>query len=176
MQKDSAQAYLRFAGMIATSMLLMYGLMYLNSYAIGHVRFSETRLYMTLIMGATMAVVMLGFMPSMYRSKAVNVGIVTAAVLTFGGSLALVRSQTTVADASWMRAMIPHHSIAILTSERAELQDVRVRALADGIAEAQRREIQEMDWLLDDLRAHGPATTEAEAVGREVPRFYAQGR
>jgi uncharacterized protein (DUF305 family) len=90
-------------------------------------------------------------------------------VVVFAGALALVRSQTTVDDTSYMRAMIPHHSIAILTSERAEIDDVRVRELADEIIEAQRREIAEMEWLIDDIEANGVADTDAEATERPVP-------
>lgn len=74
----------------------------------------------------------------------------------------LLRSQATVQDVTYMRAMIPHHSIAILTSERADISDPRVRALADGIIEAQRREIAEMDALIADLRGGPPATPEID--------------
>jgi len=83
----------------------------------------------------------------------------------------LVRSQSTVEDESYMRAMIPHHSIAILTSSRADLDDVRVRALADRIIEAQKREIEEMNWLLDDIEANGKTTNDAEGAARPVPEF-----
>ncbi|WP_370236395.1 DUF305 domain-containing protein [Brevundimonas sp.] len=148
--------YRRFAGMIAASTVIMYGLMYLNTWQWSHVHFSETRLYMALLMGATMAVVMLGFMWSMYRERAVNLAIVGGAVIVFAGSLWLVRSQATVGDVSYMRAMIPHHSIAILTSERANIRDPRVRELADGIIEAQRREIDEMEALIADLERNPP--------------------
>ncbi|WP_245157743.1 DUF305 domain-containing protein [Brevundimonas sp. A19_0] len=148
--------YRRFAGMIAASTVIMYGLMYLNTYQWSHVHFSETRLYMALLMGATMAVVMIGFMWSMYKERAVNLAIVGGAVIVFAGSLWLVRSQATVGDVSYMRAMIPHHSIAILTSERANIRDPRVRELADGIIEAQRREIDEMETLIADLERNPP--------------------
>ena len=150
-------SYRRFAGMIAASTVIMYGLMYLNTYQWSHVHFSETRLYMALLMGATMAVVMLGFMWSMYKERAVNLAIVGGAVIVFAGSLWLVRSQATVGDVSYMRAMIPHHSIAILTSERANIEDPRVRELADEIIEAQRREIDEMETLIADLERNPPA-------------------
>lgn len=150
--------YLRFAGMIATSTCVMYGLMYLNSAAPDHVYFSETRLFMALYMGAVMAVIMLAFMGHMLRNRAANVGIVFAATTVFAASLFLLRSQTTVQDVSWMSAMIPHHSIAILTSERADLSDPRVRDLAQGIVEAQRLEIDEMKALITDLQG-GPAAT-----------------
>lgn len=105
-------SYLRFFAMIATSTIVMFGLMYLNTYIISHAFFSETRAYMALLMGATMAVIMLGFMLSMYSNRALNVAIFASAVVVFGAALWLVRSQATVQDRSFMSAMIPHHSIA----------------------------------------------------------------
>jgi len=143
--------YARFGAMIATSTLVMFGLMYLNNYALDHVFFSETRAYMAVLMGATMAVVMLAFMWRMYENTTANAGILAAGALLFAASLWLVRSQETVEDVSWMRAMIPHHSIAILTSERAHISDPRVRQLADDIIAAQRREIAEMKTLIREL-------------------------
>ena len=112
--------YTRFIAMVTTSTLVMFGLMYLNTYALDHVYFSETRTWMAL---------------------------------------------------AWQKAMIPHHSIAILTSERARIEDKRVRELADGIIRAQRREIKEMQWLIKDIEENGKATTEAEAAARPVPEF-----
>tara|TARA_R100000655_G_scaffold48581_1_gene86015 strand:+ start:3118 stop:3606 length:489 start_codon:yes stop_codon:yes gene_type:complete len=144
--------YVRFAAMILTSTLVMFGLMYLNTYQADHAFFSETRSYMALIMGATMAIVMLSFMLHMYSNVTVNIIIYLVSIVIFAGSLWLVRSQTTVDDVSYMKAMIPHHSIAILTSERAQISDPRVRQLADEIIEAQRREIDEMKMLINDLQ------------------------
>ena len=119
----------------------------------GHVFFSQTRAWMTVIMVAGMAVVMLGFMQGMYKSKRINVAILGLAAVVFGGSLWLVRSQSTVDDVSYMKAMIPHHSIAILTSKRARIDDPRVRELANEIIAAQEREIAEMKALIDDLES-----------------------
>ena len=170
--REMTMSYGRFAAMIATSMVAMFIVMYLNSFEIfGHARWSETRFYMTFVMGATMAIVMLAFMLSMYRNTRVNVGIFVGSVVVFALALTLVRTQATVQDRSYMSAMIPHHSIAILTSERAEISDVRVRALADDIIEAQRREIGEMSWLIDDIGENGVAQTQAEADSRPVPEF-----
>jgi uncharacterized protein (DUF305 family) len=150
-------SYMRFAAMIATSTIVMFGLMYLNTYAIEHVRYSQTRTWMALVMGATMAVVMLSFMWKMYRNRTANVAILVGSVAVFVGALWLVRSQETVNDVSYMKAMIPHHSIAIMTSERAHIRDPRVRQLADEIIEAQVREIAEMNTLIADLEANPPA-------------------
>ncbi|MEO8647731.1 MAG: DUF305 domain-containing protein [Acidobacteriota bacterium] len=145
--------YGNFAAMIATSTVVMLGLMYLNTYALDHVFFSETRTYMAIYMGAAMTVIMLGFMWKMYANWRVSIGIVIGSAVVFALALWLVRSQETIEDVSWMKAMIPHHSIAILTSERAHISDPRVRKLADGIIEAQRREIDEMKALIKELEA-----------------------
>jgi uncharacterized protein (DUF305 family) len=146
------KAYARFGAMIATSTAAMLGLMYLNTYQLDHVFFSETRTYMALVMGAAMASIMLAFMLHMHTNRRVNVGIFVASAVVFSIALWLVRSQVTVDDVSYMKAMIPHHSIAILTSERARLSDPRVRKLADEIIESQRREIDEMKALIEDLQ------------------------
>lgn len=144
--------YAKFGVMIASSTIVMFGLMYLHTYSPDHVFFSQTRAWMAVIMGAAMAVVMLAFMWGMYPNRRANAGIVGVSVLLFALALWLVRSQRTVDDVSWMRAMIPHHSIAILTSERARIADPRVRRLADQIIQAQRREIDEMKALIDELQ------------------------
>ena len=168
---DRPHPYLRFGAMIVTSMVVMFGVMYLNTFQASHVEFSETRFYMTLLMGATMTVVMLAFMWSMYASRRVNVAILAAAAVVFGGGLWLVRSQVAVGDVAYMRGMIPHHSIAVLTSERADIDDLRVRALADDIIAAQCREIAEIQWLIDDIRKHGKSRDAAAAAERPVPEF-----
>ena len=149
--------YGHFAAMIATSTVVMFGLMYLNAYALDHVFFSQTRMWMALVMGATMAAIMIGFMWMMYKNRRANIAIVVGSAVVFGFALWLVRSQTTVDDVAYMRAMIPHHSIAILTSERAHIRDPRVRKLADGIIEAQVREIGEMKQLIAELSRNPPA-------------------
>jgi uncharacterized protein (DUF305 family) len=144
-------SYQRFLAMIATSTVVMFGLMYSTTYRFDHIWFSQTRFWMALYMGATMAVIMLGFMLSMYGDKRKNTAIFAVSAVLFASTLFLARDQTTVDDVSWMKAMIPHHSIAILTSERADIDDPRVRQLADKIIDAQRAEIAEMERLIADL-------------------------
>lgn len=144
-------SYWRFAAMIATSTLVMFGVMYLNTYTLEHVLWSETRVWMAFLMGAVMATVMLSFMLNMYKSKVINIAIFAGSAIVFMLSLWLVRSQATIGDSEYMKAMVPHHSIAIMTSERAQISDPRVRKLADEIIEAQRREIAEMKYLIQDL-------------------------
>lgn len=155
-------SYMRFGVMIATSTLVMFGLMYLNTYALDHVFFSQTRLWMALVMGATMAAIMLLFMITMYKNRTANIAILVGSVVVFALSLLFVRSQVTVDDVAYMRAMIPHHSIAIMTSERAKISDPRVRELADEIIAAQVREIDEMKSLIADLENGAPVTDGSE--------------
>jgi len=163
--------YLRFGAMIITAMVVMYAVTYLNTFELSHVRWSEQRVFMVMLMGATMAVVMLAFMLGMYRNWKANAAILLAAGALFALGLFLVRSEATVQDRSYMSAMIPHHSIAILTSERSKLADVRVCELAVEIIETQRREIDEMDWLIEDIGRNGVAASAAEAEARPVPEF-----
>ena len=150
----------RFAAMIATSTVVMFGLMYLNTYALSHVAFSQTRLWMAVVMGAAMAAIMLGFMWSMYPKARVKTGILIGSAVIFALALWLVRSQETIDDVSYMKAMIPHHSIAIMTSERAHIKDPEVRKLADGVIDAQVREITQMKRIIARLEAT-PAPTNA---------------
>lgn len=143
--------YLKFFLMIATSTLLMFFMMYFNLFSFSHFFFSQTRLFMALMMGAAMAIIMLVFMWNMYPNKKANVVILCGSILLFAGSLFMVRSQTAVDDVAWMKAMIPHHSIAILTSNRANLTDPEVKELAKKIIEAQEAEIDEMKELIEKL-------------------------
>ena len=163
--------YWRFAAMILTAMVVMYGVMFVSSWEWSHVRWSVSRMFMALTMGGTMGLIMLAWMLNMYKNTAANIVIVVASVLLLAGGTYFDRAQTTVTDIDWMSAMIPHHSLAITRSERATLRDVRVCDLAVAISVAQRREILEMDWLIDDINENGLATTAEEANNRPVPAY-----
>ena len=144
-----------FAAMIATSIVTMLVLKYSNVYETGHIWFSQTRMWMALMMGMAMIVIMLGFMWGMYRTFMTKVVVMVGALIGFALFLFLARSQATVDDQAFMKAMIPHHSIAVLTSRRAQISDPRVRELADAIIEAQVKEIAQMELLPEDIEANG---------------------
>ena len=165
------QMYLRFGAMILTGMVVMYWVMFLGSWEWSHVRWSQSRMFMAMTMGGTMGLVMLAWMLNMYRNTMANVIVVGLSLLLFTVGIALDRSQTTVDDTAFLKAMIPHHSLAITRSERFNVDDIRVCELAVAISEAQRREILEMDWLIDDIAQNGPAITREEADARQVPDF-----
>ena len=169
----------RFAAMIAASTVTMFVLAYSNVYAFDHVFFSQTRLWMALMMGMAMTLIMLGFMWGMYRSRAVKTGVMIGAAAGFGLFLYLMRSQETVDDAAWAKAMIPHHSIAVLTSRRAEISDPRMRKLADEIITAQVREIAQMELLLADIEANGEmgdGRPRPPRTGELTPELMAEAR
>ncbi len=132
--------YTKFFLMLGSSFVAMYITMYLNTYEFDHVWFSLTRFYLVCLGIATMALIMFFFMKNMYKNKRKNLGIVLGSIVLFLGALGLVRDQkSTVGDVLWMKGMIPHHSIAILTSERADIKDPEVKKLAEDIIEAQRK-------------------------------------
>lgn len=168
-------SYARFGAMIATSTIIMFGVMYLNTYALDHVFYSQTRTWMALAMGGIMAAIMMLFMRGMYRNDRANIAIILGGLLVFVGGIWLVRSQATVGEIAYMKAMIPHHSIAIMTSERAKIRDPRVRRLADQIIESQQREVAEMRHLIADL-GQNPAPPDAPALPSRVARGAAPTR
>lgn len=151
MEKNKGN-YRKFALMLLASFIAMYITMYFNTYEFSHVYFSLTRFYMTCMGIATMAIIMFVAMRKMYQNKKKNVAIVLGSIILFFGAFTLVRIQKPiVGDVLWMKAMIPHHSIAILTSERAAIEDPEVQKLAEEIIEAQKKEIEEMKRMIERL-------------------------
>jgi len=100
---------------------------------------------------SAMAVIMLSLMLQMYKNRKKNIAIYLGSLVLFIGALSLVRTQKPIGDVLYMKAMIPHHSIAILTSKRAAIKDPKVRKLADGIIKAQEKEIAEMKAYIKRL-------------------------
>jgi len=137
--------------MLICSAISMYITMYFNTYELSHVYFSWTRMYMTLIGIGGMAIIMFLFMRKMYTNKVKNIAIILGGLILISVSTALVRQQKPIEDVRWMRAMIPHHSIAILTSKNANISDPEVRELANDIIKAQEREIMEMKKMIKRL-------------------------
>ena len=147
--------YIRFLFMMITSFVTMYVVMFLNVFQLDHVYLSTTRTYMTLLMVAPMAISMLLFMWKMYPNKKLNYGIITLSIFLFVGSLVGLRKQKQIGDIQWMKAMIPHHSSAILTSSHADIKDPQVKKLANEIIQAQEKEIAQMKGMISRLRNNG---------------------
>ena len=148
-------SYKRFAAMILTSVVIMFFLMYQLVYEADHLTFSVNRLVASLVMGAVMTVVMLGFMWSMYEGKTTKIAVLAGASLLGVVLLLINRGQSLIDDTRFMNAMIPHHSIAINNARKADIRDPRVRKLADEIIASQVREIREMKLLIEDIEQRG---------------------
>ncbi len=155
-KKTQGNPYTKFVLMLAASFLAMYITMYLNTYEMDHVYFSLTRFYMTCLGISAMAVIMFFFMRKMYSNNKKNTAILLGSVLLFSSALFLVRAQKPIGDVLWMKAMIPHHSIAILTSEWADIKDPEVKELAEGIIKTQRKEIGQMQEMIKRLENTKP--------------------
>lgn len=137
--------------MLFCSAISMYFTMYFNTYEFNHVYFSWTRMYMTFIGLGGMAIIMFLFMKDMYKNRMKNNLIIVGSVMLISVSTLLVRQQVPIDDVKWMRAMIPHHSIAILTSNNADLKDPEVKQLAIEIIKAQEKEIDQMKKMINRL-------------------------
>ncbi|MAY21212.1 DUF305 domain-containing protein [Winogradskyella sp.] len=152
MENSKKNNYTKFVLMLAASFVAMYITMYLNSYEIDHVYFSLTRFYMSCLGIAAMAIIMFVAMRNMYQNRKKNIAIVLGSIILFAGAYGLVRAQAPIiGDVLYMKAMIPHHSIAILTSKRADIQDPEVKKLAEDIIKAQEKEIAEMKAMIKRL-------------------------
>lgn len=145
------KSYQKFALMMAVSFVIMYAVMFLNADVFDHVILSTTRTYMTILMIAPMAVSMMLFMWGMYENKKTNYIIIATALVVFIATLTMLRNQTFIADVQWMKAMIPHHSSAIMVSQKAHLQDPEAQKLAQDIIEAQKREIAQMKAMIERM-------------------------
>ncbi len=143
--------YKKFLVMMIISFIIMYTVMFLNVDRLAHYHTSINRIYMALLMVAPMAVVMMAMMGKMYPSKKTNTGIIITGIVLFVVVLAALRTQIPVGDVQYMKAMIPHHSSAILNSKQANIKDPEVRKLADQIIQSQEKEIAEMEALLKKL-------------------------
>ena len=143
--------YTKFLLMLICSAISMYITMYFNTYQLDHVFFSWTRMYMTFIGIGGMSIIMFLFMQHMYKNKSKNIIIVLGSLFLMAVSTFMVRNQIPVNDVKWMKAMIPHHSIAILTSNNANFKDPEVKKLAEEIIKAQEKEIKQMKAMIKRL-------------------------
>ncbi len=152
MKNNKKSNYKKFALMMATSFVIMYAIMFLNVAAWDHIMLSNTRTYMTILMIAPMAISMLLFMWGMYKNRTINSIIIILAIFIFGITLYGLRAQEPIGDVQYMKAMIPHHSSAILVSNNANLKDPEVIELSKKIIKAQEEEIAQMKAAIERLK------------------------
>ncbi len=145
-------SYNKFMLMMVISFIIMYCVMFLNIDEANHFYISITRIYMALLMVSAMAVVMMTMMGNMYPNKKVNTSVIIGSVILFGIILTGLRTQTPIADIQYMRAMIPHHSSAIMVSKHADIQDPEVKKLSEEIIKSQEEEIAQMKAILERMK------------------------
>ena len=141
-------AYRNLALELIIDFIIMYFVMYTMIASLDHLYLNINNVYMTLMMVAPMAVVMVLSMRSMFRKPRLNVAIIMTAAAVLVVSYAAMRTQAVVGDRQFLRSMIPHHSGAILMCEQASLTDPEIVALCRDIVAAQRAEIAKMEQLL----------------------------
>jgi len=147
-----SMSYKMFMVMMVISFFIMYCIMFVNIDKLDHYHTSATRIYMALLMVAPMAIVMMLMMGKMYPNKKYNSSIIIASIVVFGAVLAALRTQTPIGDVQYMKAMIPHHSSAILVSKHANIKDAEVKQLSEQIIKSQEEEIAKMKAILDRMK------------------------
>ncbi|WP_413297739.1 DUF305 domain-containing protein [Brevundimonas phoenicis] len=146
-----AHSYRNLAFELLIDFVIMYLVMFTMIATLDHFRFNLNNVYMTLMMVAPMAVVMLLSMRSMFQNRRANWIIIGIAAVVFAASFYAMRAQAAINDQELIRGMIPHHSGAILMCGKAKLTDPELIALCDEIIIAQEREIVQMQAILDQL-------------------------
>ena len=150
-EKMQGMTYGKFWVMMLISFLIMYIVMFLNMDKFNHYHTSLTRIYMALLMVTPMAVVMMLMMGKMYPNKKMNAAITLGSVVLFILILIGLRTQTPIGDVQYMKAMIPHHSSAIMVSKHATITDPEVKKLSEEIIQSQEKEIAEMEAMIKRL-------------------------
>lgn len=151
MDNMKGMSYSRFGITMIVSFLIMYFVMFLNIDKAEHYHTSITRIYMALLMIAPMAIVMILMMGEMYKNKRINALIMFASGLVFILVLVGLRTQTPIGDIQYMKAMIPHHSSAIMVSKHANIKDAEVKRLSEEIIKSQQMEIDQMETKIKQL-------------------------
>lgn len=152
MEKRDKRMYRKLLFTLIISFVIMYGVMFLNVDEADHVYLSLSRTYMSLLMVTSMAIIMLLMMNKMYHDKKRNSIIITSSLIVFCLALVGLRTQTPVGDIQYMKAMIPHHSSAIMVSKRADLKDPEVKKLSEQIIKSQEEEITQMEHIIQRMK------------------------
>ena len=128
--------------------VIMYLVMYTMIATLDHFYLNLNNVYMTLMMVAPMAIVMLVSMRSMFQSRRLNLLIGGGAAVVFLASFIAMRTQAGVGDEEFLRSMIPHHSGAVLMCREASITDPEIAGLCREIIVGQEREIAQMKAIL----------------------------
>jgi hypothetical protein len=132
---------------IAMVGIQVFAMPYVMAARPAHVYFTPTQAYMGIFMGACMVAVEGVMHPMPWWAW-------VATVVVGALGVAAYRWQIGISDRAWMREMVPHHSMALLTSApRVASRDPFVQRLAERIILTQDREIGEMQTQLATMPA-----------------------
>lgn len=145
------RAYLWFAIELLFDFIVMYLVMYAMIATLADFYVNLGNVYMTMMMVAPMALIMLFMMRSMFPSSRANMAIVVLAVVTFAIGYYGMRAQAGIGDRQFLRSMIPHHSGAVLMCREATLTDPEIVELCSKIVAGQEQEIAQMKAILGRL-------------------------
>ena len=140
--------YGRLAIELTLDFVVMYLVMFTMIATLSHFRFNLNNVYMTLMMVAPMTIIMLVSMRSMFPSQRLNGLIIAGATAVFLLSFLGMRTQAGIGNSEFLRAMIPHHSGAIMMCEQASITDPEILALCQEITKSQKAEIAQMEAIL----------------------------
>jgi len=143
--------YRRFLLMIGLHFIAMYIFMYAMVNAFSNVFNSFNQVYMAALMTASMILIELPLMSSMYKSKRLNAVILVVGAAVLIGSFLMIRQQVLISDRQFLRSMLPHHAGAILMCQQASLEDREIKELCKTIVSGQQAEIDQMKAKLDAL-------------------------
>lgn len=143
--------YRSLALTVGIHFFIMYALTYAAVNAFDDVFLNINRFYMAAIMVAPMVILMLFFMAHMFENKRLNLLLYSLSTLIFVLGFAFIRTQTFVGNTQFLRSMIPHHSSAIVMCERSDITDPEILELCGEIVEAQQREINQMNKILNRM-------------------------
>lgn len=141
--------YARFAGSLAASLVVMYTLAFSQIDVLSHFRLSLSVFWISLSMVSAMVLIMLVAMPRMLPDRRWNRVLFVAFALVLIAAFGAGRTEALVGDDAFLRSMIPHHSRAIHMCQEASLADPEIVALCEQIIEAQKREIAQMERIIE---------------------------
>ena len=141
--------WLRLAVMTVVGFVAMYLLMFTMIDSGGDFFQNLNMAYMAGSMTAAMVVIELIVMSVMYKNAKLRNLLIGVSAVLLVVTVLCTRYQTGIGDVGFLRSMIPHHSGAILMCREAAITDPELVKLCGEITESQRREIDQMNRILE---------------------------
>jgi len=138
-----------FWSMFVSSFLIQFFVMGLiMSNSVSNITFSVGKFYMSVIMAMMMGLIEVGMYD--YHMSLFSLPYYLSLFIGLSVFIYLYKTQKYIYDEDYLKEMIEHHSMALLTSEEIlqKTDTERVKKLAEGIVSTQKAEINYMKQLL----------------------------